>query len=289
MQRTSPSTGTGGIAVAVRGTGVPVLVLHGTPGGIASAEAMARFLPSDRFRVVTLARPGYAGTTLEPDHPSLDDEADRYVALLDALGIDRVAVLAWSGGGPAAYRFAVRHPDRVRTLVVVAGSRRGGSRPSRPSPSGSSRTRVWVRRSPRSPRDCCRPSSSAPPRPASAPCAGGPSPPTWRTSCTTDHGAGCCSTCRRAATRAAATVRGGTTTCACSARWTTSSSGPSGRRRCWCTATPTPRSRWCTALAPPRRCPRPSSSPPRRHPLRPLGPPRRRRVQERVRGHLARD
>ncbi|RUQ04065.1 alpha/beta fold hydrolase [Curtobacterium sp. HSID17257] len=121
MQRTSPSTGTGGIAVAVRGTGVPVLVLHGTPGGIASAEAMARFLPSDRFRVVTLARPGYSGTTLEPDHPSLDDEADRYVALLDALGIDRVAVLAWSGGGPAAYRFAVRHPDRVRTLVVVAG------------------------------------------------------------------------------------------------------------------------------------------------------------------------
>lgn len=121
MQRTSPNTGTGGIAVAVRGTGAPVLVLHGTPGGIAAAEAMARFLPSDRFRVVTLARPGYAGTTLEPDHPSLDDEADRYAALLDDLGIDRIAVLAWSGGGPAAYRFAVRHPDRVRTLVVVAG------------------------------------------------------------------------------------------------------------------------------------------------------------------------
>ena len=121
QQRTSPGTGTGGIAVTVRGSGTPVLVLHGTPGGIAAAEVMARFLPSDRFRVLTLSRPGYAGTTLVPDRPSRDDEADRYAALLDELGIDRVAVLAWSGGGPAAYRFAVRHPDRVRTLVVAAG------------------------------------------------------------------------------------------------------------------------------------------------------------------------
>ncbi|PZF56140.1 alpha/beta hydrolase [Curtobacterium sp. MCSS17_008] len=122
MQRgTSPSTGTAGIAVAVRGTGAPVLVLHGTPGGIRAADVMGRFLPSDRFRVVTLSRPGYTGTSLLPEHASLDDEADRYAALLDRLGIDRVAVLAWSGGGPVAYRFAVRHPHRVRALAVAAG------------------------------------------------------------------------------------------------------------------------------------------------------------------------
>ncbi|WIE76699.1 alpha/beta hydrolase [Curtobacterium sp. MCSS17_007] len=118
---TSPSTGTARIAVAVRGTGAPVLVLHGTPGAIRAADVMARFLPSDRFRVVTLSRPGYTGTSLVPEHASLDDEVDRYAALLDDLGIDRVAVLAWSGGGPAAYRFAVRHPHRLRALVVVAG------------------------------------------------------------------------------------------------------------------------------------------------------------------------
>jgi len=118
---TSPATDADTVATAVRGTGAPVLVLHGTPGGIGAADVMGRFLSSERFRVTTVARPGYAGTPLVPGRSSLDDEADRYAALLDRAGTDRTAVLAWSGGGPAAYRFVVRHPDRVSALVVAAG------------------------------------------------------------------------------------------------------------------------------------------------------------------------
>ncbi|MEK6343315.1 MAG: alpha/beta hydrolase [Curtobacterium sp.] len=107
--------------VRVRGEGTPVLVLHGTPGGVDTADVMARFLPSDGFRVVTVSRPGYLGTPVRHGRSSLDDDADRAVALLDRLGIDRVGVFAWSGGGPSAYRLAVRHPDRVSSLVVAAG------------------------------------------------------------------------------------------------------------------------------------------------------------------------
>lgn len=118
---TCPAATTAGAEVATRGVGTPVLVVHGTPGGIDVAEIMARFLPSTDFRVVTLSRPGYLRTPLPTDTPSLDDEADLYAAVLDDLGIERVGVFAWSGGGPAAYRFAVRHPDRVRSLVVAAG------------------------------------------------------------------------------------------------------------------------------------------------------------------------
>lgn len=121
MQSAPCAAVTAGVQVAVRGDGAPVLVVHGTPGGIDGAEIMGRFLPSDGFRVITVSRPGYLGTSLDEDHASLDDEADRYAAVLDDLGIDRVGVLAWSGGGPAAYRFAVRHPERVRSLVVAAG------------------------------------------------------------------------------------------------------------------------------------------------------------------------
>ncbi|WP_416395753.1 MULTISPECIES: alpha/beta fold hydrolase [unclassified Curtobacterium] len=131
---TSPAAVVGDTEFAVRGTGAPVLVVHGTPGGIDVAEIMARFLPSTEFRVVTLSRPGYLGTRIRPGHDSLDDEADRYAALLDALGIDRVGVLAWSGGGPAAYRFAARHPDRVRSLVVAAGLTGRWEPPAVPAP-----------------------------------------------------------------------------------------------------------------------------------------------------------
>jgi len=118
---TCPAATAAGAQVATRGDGPPVLVVHGTPGGIDVAEIMARFLPSTGFRVVTLSRPGYLGTPLPVEGATLDDEADLYAAVLDDLGIDRVGVLVWSGGGPAAYRFAVRHPERVRSLVVAAG------------------------------------------------------------------------------------------------------------------------------------------------------------------------
>ncbi len=119
--------------VRVRGEGAPVLVLHGTPGGVDTADVMARFLPSDGFRVVTVSRPGYLGTPVRRGRSSLDDDAERAVALLDRLGIDRTGVLAWSGGGPSAYRLAVRHPDRVSSLVVAAGLSARWT-PPRPTP-----------------------------------------------------------------------------------------------------------------------------------------------------------
>jgi pimeloyl-ACP methyl ester carboxylesterase len=113
------TTALGPIEYAVVGVGAPVLVLHGSPGGIDAAALMARFLPKEQFAAVLVSRPGYMDTPLGPD-PSIDGEADLMAALLDRLGLDRVAVHCWSGGGPAAYRLAVRHPERVRSIVAFA-------------------------------------------------------------------------------------------------------------------------------------------------------------------------
>lgn len=113
------STARGPIEYAVRGSGTPVLVLHGSPGGIDAAEAMSRFLPVDRFKAILLSRPGYLGTELG-DRLTPDDQADLYAALLDELGVEKVGVLAWSGGGPSGYRFAASHPERVTSLVAIA-------------------------------------------------------------------------------------------------------------------------------------------------------------------------
>lgn len=118
-------TALGDIELESTGEGAPVLVLHGSPGGIDAARPMARFLDADRFRSIVLSRPGYLGTPLDGSDPSIDHEADLLAATLDALGIERAGVFAWSGGGPSAYRLAVRHPDRVSSLSTVAavGSR----------------------------------------------------------------------------------------------------------------------------------------------------------------------
>ncbi len=113
-------TTAGLVEAEVSGSGIPILILHGSPGGIDAARSMSRFLDKDKFQTICLSRPGYLKTPLSPVHRSIDDEADLVVALLDALQIPRAGVLAWSGGGAAAYQLASRHPQRVSALVAIA-------------------------------------------------------------------------------------------------------------------------------------------------------------------------
>lgn len=116
------TTTAGAIEVETHGHGTPVLVLHGSPSGIDGARAMSRFLPPDKFQIICVSRPGYLGTPLDTIDPSIDHEADLLAALLDEIGVKQAGVLAWSGGGPAAYRLAVRHPDRVSSIVAIAAA-----------------------------------------------------------------------------------------------------------------------------------------------------------------------
>jgi pimeloyl-ACP methyl ester carboxylesterase len=111
-------TALGPVEFEVQGTGRPVLVLHGSPGGWDAAKAMAGFLPEDEFQAILPSRPGYLGTPLKGAE-TIDEQADQLAALLDHLGIDQAGVLCWSGGGPSAYRLAVRHPERVSAIVSL--------------------------------------------------------------------------------------------------------------------------------------------------------------------------
>ena len=112
-------TGLGPVEFARAGSGDPVLVVHGTPGGYDAGLHMGRFLTDAGFEVIAVSRPGYLGTPLEPQETP-EQQADLLAALLDALGIERAGLLVWSGGGPAAYGLAARHPERVSALVAAA-------------------------------------------------------------------------------------------------------------------------------------------------------------------------
>jgi pimeloyl-ACP methyl ester carboxylesterase len=116
---TIAETALGPVEYAVVGTGVPVVVLHGSPGGIDAAALMARILPRDGVAAILFSRPGYLRTPLD-GRTTVDAQADLVAALLDHLGIDRAGVYSWSGGGPAGYRLAVRRPDRVSGIVANA-------------------------------------------------------------------------------------------------------------------------------------------------------------------------
>ena len=100
--------------------GRPMLRLQGTPGSRLSIPPLHQEWSQLRLRVIMTDRPGFGLSTRLPGRRVVD-VADDYAALLDHLELDSVAVLGISGGGPHALAFAVRHPDRVRALSVVAG------------------------------------------------------------------------------------------------------------------------------------------------------------------------
>ena len=71
------------------------------------------------YQVLTPDRPGYLGTPID-DGGSPEQQADLAAALLDRLGIERVAVVGISAGGPGAIQFAARHASRVDALVLLS-------------------------------------------------------------------------------------------------------------------------------------------------------------------------
>lgn len=100
--------------------GRPLLRLQGTPGSRLSIPPLHHEWSEQRLRVIMTDRPGFGLSTRLPGRRVID-VADDYAALLDHLQLDSAAVLGISGGGPHALAFAVRHPDRVLALSVVAG------------------------------------------------------------------------------------------------------------------------------------------------------------------------
>ena len=109
----------GAIECSIFGKGPDVLCLHGAMGGYDQSALLARTIGEGGYRYHCVSRPGYLRTPLALGK-SPDEQADLYAAMLDALGIERVGVMAVSGGGYSAIHFALRHPQRCWGMVLVS-------------------------------------------------------------------------------------------------------------------------------------------------------------------------
>jgi 3-oxoadipate enol-lactonase len=106
----------------VTGDGPAVLLLHSTVCDRRMWDPQVTALAAAGHRVVRLDLVGHGGT---PVPAGSFDEAAEIAALLDRLGVDRLAVAGSSGGGRLALEFASRWPDRVQALVLLCTALRG--------------------------------------------------------------------------------------------------------------------------------------------------------------------
>ena len=100
------------------GDGPVVLAGHGAVGGVDQARLLLGWLDPAEYRLLSVSRPGYLNTPLASGR-SFEKQADLFVALLDALEVEKAAMVTLSSGGPAGYEFAARHPERVWALVAI--------------------------------------------------------------------------------------------------------------------------------------------------------------------------
>jgi pimeloyl-ACP methyl ester carboxylesterase len=101
-----------------RGKGEPVILIHGF--GVTKEEWIAQFVPlSEHFRVIRLDNRG-AGKSDRPNEPYfMEMFADDVVGLMDYLKIDKAHIIGWSLGGMIAEHVVLRHPHRVKKLILI--------------------------------------------------------------------------------------------------------------------------------------------------------------------------
>jgi len=112
-----------------------LLLLHGFAASTFSWQAVMPQL-SEMATVIAFDRPAF-GLTERPmpgewegESPySLEAQADQTAALMDRLGIDQAVLVGHSAGGTVALLTALRHPDRVKAVVLVDAAVYSGGTP----------------------------------------------------------------------------------------------------------------------------------------------------------------
>ena len=100
-------------------TGLPVVALHGGPGGGSSPE-MRRFFNPSAYRVILFDQRGCGRSTPHSElreNTTWDLVADME-RLRESLGIDRWVVFGGSWGSTLALTYAIMHPERVVGLIL---------------------------------------------------------------------------------------------------------------------------------------------------------------------------
>ena len=108
------------IAYLVEGAGPPLVVLHGATSSAADDWGAQRPAMRRAFRLYLPDARSHAGTRWDAaDGWTAETLVDDLAAFVDTLELETFHLLGFSMGGHTALRYATRHPERLRTLLVM--------------------------------------------------------------------------------------------------------------------------------------------------------------------------
>lgn len=104
-----------------RGSGVPVIEIHGLMGQMRNFHYGLTDLLARDYRVIAIDRPGWGYSRLSGRRrPGIAEQADMIAGFIVRNGIDRPVLVGHSLGGAISLALAIRHPDAVRGLALIA-------------------------------------------------------------------------------------------------------------------------------------------------------------------------
>jgi 3-oxoadipate enol-lactonase len=105
------------LAYAIRGSGAPLVMVHGAQGDQTMFAGLASACATD-FRVLTFDQRG-SGLSEKPNFDySIAMLADDTAALMDHVGFSAANIIGVSMGGMIAQELALRHPGKIAALVL---------------------------------------------------------------------------------------------------------------------------------------------------------------------------
>lgn len=128
MNASSPEIGQRIVAAGIAtnyhdvGAGHPLLMIHGSGPGVSAWANWRLVMPAlaQQARVIAPDMAGFGFSERPNGYAySMDNWVAQAVGLLDALDIERADLVGNSFGGALALALAIRHPDRVRRLVLM--------------------------------------------------------------------------------------------------------------------------------------------------------------------------
>jgi 2-hydroxymuconate-semialdehyde hydrolase len=131
MNQTSPEIGRSIVAAGIRtnyhdlGEGFPVLLIHGSGPGVSAWANWRLVVPelAKARRVIAPDMVGFGYTDRPAGIPyTMDQWVEQALGLLDALDLPQVDLVGNSFGGALSLALAIRHPQRVRRLVLMGAA-----------------------------------------------------------------------------------------------------------------------------------------------------------------------